>query len=200
MFNLKKIRQMKTVNALQKFNALSKKVACILLLLLFTGTLSAQKEKTAPTGFYVPKHEIGVSYGFFPTPIFIPMFHIFCPDINFDYYYNINSRHAVGATLSLFFDYPDFGMIIAPQINYRISYCQRNVNDFYFNFYSLASIGWKIPIASGKEIALLLFPTVHVTVLGMRVGNRRNAATIEFGYGTHGFVAVGYTHSFIRKK
>jgi hypothetical protein len=193
---------MKKINALQKFNALSKKAACILLLLLFTSTLSAQKEKTVPTGFYVPKHEIGVSYGFFPTPIFMPMFHIFCPDINFDYYYNINSRHAVGTTLSLFFEYPsDFGMIITPQLNYRISYCQRNIDDFYFNFYSLASIGWKIPIGSGEETVswLPLFPTVHVTVLGMRVGNRRNAVAIELGYGIHGFVSVGYTHSFIRK-
>jgi hypothetical protein len=92
-------------------------------------------------------------------------------------------------------------MIIAPQINYRISYCQRNIDNFYFNFYSLASIGWKIPIASGKELDkfLHLFPTVHVTVLGMRVGNRRNAVTIELGYGMHGCVAVGYTHSFIGK-
>ncbi|MDR1345965.1 MAG: hypothetical protein LBK03_04620 [Bacteroidales bacterium] len=184
-----------------------KKVTCILLLALFTGTLlSAQEEKTVPTGFIVPKHEIGVSYGGFPTPFIVPT--NFFPDINFDYYYNINQRHAVGATLSLLFvpptNYNPFGMIITPQINYRISYCQRNANDFCFNLYSLVSIGWKIPTKSLADdlvvLTLASFPTMHVTFVGMRVGNRRDAAKIEFGWGTQGLIVVGYTHSFIRKK
>jgi hypothetical protein len=179
-----------------------KKAICLLLLALFTGTLFAQEEQTVPTGFIVPKHEIGISYGGYPTPFIVPT--NFFPDINLDYYYNINPRHAVGATLSLLFAIPNnynpFGMVISPQVNYRVSYCQRNANDFCFNLYSLASIGWKISTGSMADNWFAMFPTIHVTFVGMRVGNRRDAAKIEFGWGTHGLIVVGYTHSFIRKK
>ncbi|MDR1345459.1 MAG: hypothetical protein LBK03_01985 [Bacteroidales bacterium] len=188
-----------------------KKATCILLLTLFTGTLlSAQEEKTVPTGFIVPKHEIGVSYGVFATPIILPFGGVLFPNINFDYYYNFNQRHAVGATLSLFFapptNYNPFGMVISPQVNYRISYCQRNANNFCFNLYSLASIGWKISTGSlsladnWAMSSFALCPTIHVTFIGMRVGNQQDAAKIEFGWGTHGLIVVGYTHSFIRNK
>jgi hypothetical protein len=71
----------------------------------------------------------------------------------------------------------------------------------------VVSVGWKIPIGKTKDgfndfffPEANYFPAVHVTFIGVRVGNQQDAATIELGYGTQGSIVVGYSHKFISKK
>ena len=164
------------------------------------------------------KHEIGVSVGFFATPIVIPLFYATFPNPNLSYYYNFNKHHAIGVTLSSFFggieqvvglDYSPYdGVILTPQINYRISYGHNLslLSKKTINLYSVVSLGWKIPIGGTKGgfndfffPEGNYFPAVHVTFIGVRVGNQQDAATIEVGYGTHGTIVLGYSHKFKNK-
>ena len=154
------------------------------------------------------KHEIGVSYGLFATPIIIPILQATLPNFNLSYYYNINEHHAVGVTLSTWIPitynsyygqwlYPD-GVVLTPQVNYRISYHQKKI----INLYSIVSLGWKIPIGLKDNWVLedmMPFPAVHVTFIGMRIGNHQDAGTVEIGYGTHGIIVLGYSHKFKNK-
>jgi hypothetical protein len=188
-----------------------------LLIGIFTAqaqnSMDSEKTNTVVQSFY--KHEIGVSCGLFAAPLVIPMYHGLFPSLNLSYYYNINKYHAIGVTLSSFFEgvyyfrprhqhynFQITGIILTPQINYRISYCQKKI----ISLYSLVSLGWKIPIG-GKEfrddmffLEANYFPAVHVTFMGMRIGNQQDAATIEVGYGTHGSIILGYSHKFMSKK
>ena len=156
------------------------------------------------------KHEIGVSYGLFATPLIIPIIQPTLPNFNLSYYYNFNKHHAIGVTLSIWipviydFDYRqwwyDGSAILTPQVNYRVSYCQKKV----ISLYSVVSLGWKIPIKMEKEYDLLFpeanyYPAVHVTFIGMRIGNQQDAGTVEIGYGTHGIIVLGYSHKFKNK-
>jgi len=159
-----------------------------------------------------PKHEIGVSCGLFAAPLIIPMYHGLFPSLNLSYYYNFNKHHAIGATLSFFYggvcffekSHQDWNflfesVILSPQISYRISYCQKKT----INLYSVVSLGWKTPIAIKDDWvfnAVAPFPAFHVTFIGMRIGNQKNAFTIEVGYGTQGTAILGYTHKFISNK
>jgi hypothetical protein len=168
-----------------------------------------QKMNTIAQNLY--KHEIGVSCGLFATPIIIPMIQGIIPNFNLSYYYNINKHHAIGVTLSVWIPiildfpykprFPVGGAILIPQISYRVSYCQKKI----ISLYSVASLGWKINIGlklkDNLAIASMIpFPAVHVTFIGMRIGNQQDAATIELGYGTQGIIIFGYSHKFMSKK
>jgi len=158
------------------------------------------------------KHEIGVSCGLFATPIIIPTYHGLFPSLNLSYYYNFNKHHAIGVTLSSFYggvyyfkeyhqvyNFQFEGIILSPQINYRVSYCQKKA----ISLYSVLSLGWKIPIGFKDNWVvetMATFPALHVTLIGMRIGNQKDALNIEVGYGTQGSVILGYTHKFSSKK
>jgi hypothetical protein len=63
-------------------------------------------------------------------------------------------------------------------------------------------LGWKIRIGLKDNWVLdaaMPFPAVHVTFIGMRIGNQQDAGTVEIGYGTQGIIVLGYTHKFKNK-
>ena len=169
-----------------------------------------EKTNISERSFY--KHDIGVSCGLFAAPIIIPMYHGLFPSLNLSYYYNFNKHHAIGITLSSFYGgvyyfkeyHKDYnflfeGIILTPQISYRISYCQKKI----ISLFSAVSLGWKIPIGIKDNWAIdemATFPAIHVSIIGMRIGNQQDAFTVEIGYGTQGSVILGYTHKFINNK
>jgi hypothetical protein len=186
------------------------KKTILALLIAFLATAAKAQEGTTSMQEF-PKHEIGVSCGLFATPLIIPMYQGLFPSLNLSYYYNFNKKHAIGATLSSFYgavyylkgyhkddSFKYEGIILSPLVNYRISYCQKKA----ISLFSVISFTWKIPIGLKDNWVVDVmapFPAIHVTFLGMRIGNQKDAATIEVGYGTQGSVILGYTHKFINK-
>jgi len=200
---------------------MKKKQSFTLLIVILLGLFIAKAQNSIPNEDYLSlapleqhfcKHEIGVSWGGGATPLIIPMYHGLFPSLNLSYYYNFNKYHAIGVTLSSFYggvyyfkeyhqvyNFQFEGIILSPQINYRVSYCQKKI----ISLYSVLSLGWKIPIGFKDNWvvdAMAPFPTVHVTFIGMRIGNQQDALTIEVGYGTQGSVILGYTHKFSSKQ
>ncbi|MDR3046281.1 MAG: hypothetical protein LBU51_01540, partial [Bacteroidales bacterium] len=81
---------------------------------------------------------------------------------------------------------------IAPQINYKLSYCHIDK----ITLYGFISIGFHV----GSIDQLFGFaPAFQITPFGFKYG-KRHCISVEIGYGVHGIITCGYHYNFNSKK
>ncbi len=138
----------------------------------------------------------------------------------FHYYYNISRLHAVGLQTTVAFrhittlptdnpyqepyspliktlkrknqPYSSLNAFCALQASYRITFKRYPV----CSLYSGVSLGFTLYFMDEQwKNDLVIFPSGHLTVLGISLGKRNNG-NIELGYGTQGVLKMGYSLRF----
>ena len=146
-----------------------------------------------------------------------PFFMYNIGSFSLSYRYHFTPHHSLGIVTTLLFskivdknsDRNRSGVFtywsLEPQ--YRITFHRRKNYSFYMNF----SLGVTVRIASNEDIVkwdtytggwlsndygrFIVLPSTHITLFGVSLG-KDNAANIELGIGTQGFLNVGYSRRF----
>ncbi|HOF15813.1 MAG TPA: hypothetical protein PLF32_03240 [Bacteroidales bacterium] len=124
-----------------------------------------------------------------------------------EYKYNFTSRHALGFTASwacrktinrnwlrtnTFID-----NYLVTQVGYRFTYKHFEKLSLYSAIYFGATFYYEdIYMITGiKKSNFCTVPSMHLTLLGISVGNK-NAGNFEIGFGTQGMIKAGYCYRF----
>jgi hypothetical protein len=161
----------------------------------------------------LPKHEIGVSYGFMPlvyliAPVIFNKFTLTRINFNYSYMYNFNTKHSIGTTISFLFSTyvpPDDHMktmSISQQFQYKYTYKRKKNISMYFAI----GAGFIIEdtevdkveynILSGFLSGRMYWLSYQVDFFGISFGKERHNGFVELGWGNQGSLKIGYKYKF----